>query len=52
VTPRRFQIREEFASRTPEARERNARLRFWRKLVVMTLGVLAMAMAAVQLFLR
>ena len=52
MTPRRFQIREEFASRTPDARERNARLRFWRKLVVMTLGVLAMAMAAVQLFLR
>ena len=52
MTPRRFQIREDLASLTPEARERNARLRFWRKLVVMTLGVLAMAMAAVQLFLR
>ena len=52
MTPRRFQISDDLTLRTPEERERNARLRFWRKLVVVALGVLAMAMAAVQLFLR
>jgi hypothetical protein len=48
----RFQIREEFASRSPEERARWARSRLWRKRVVWTLGILAMMMAAAQLFLR
>jgi hypothetical protein len=48
----RLQIREEVAWHSPEERVRLARSRFWRKLVVMTVGILAMAMAAVQLFLR
>jgi hypothetical protein len=52
VTPLRFQIREDLASRTPEERERYARSRFWRKLVVMALGILAMIMAIALLFLR
>ena len=52
VTPGWFQIREDLALRTPEERERSARFRFWRKLLVMTLGILAMAMGAAQLFLR
>jgi hypothetical protein len=52
VTPGWFQIREDLALRTPEERERSARFRFWRKLLVMTLGILAMAMGAARLFLR
>jgi hypothetical protein len=48
----RFQVREDRASRMPEERERYHRSRFRRKLVVWTLGILAMMMAAARLFLR
>jgi hypothetical protein len=48
----RFQIREDLASRTPEERARYHRSRFRRKLVVWTLGIVAMMMAAARLFLR
>jgi hypothetical protein len=47
-----FRIRDEVVSRSPAERERIARSRFWRKLVVWTLGILAAMMAIVRLFLR